>query len=358
MARSRITQGDIARQARVDRSTVTLALKGDPRIHPDTKARIKRIAEKLGYVPDPVLSALNAYRTQKRPAAFQGTLAWMVRTTAGYDWQDVPHYRRYYEGAVVCARKYGFRIEIFELNTPQMTLVRLAQILRARNISGLLVCPQPQAHVELDFPWDNFSAVTFSYTLARPCLHTVATNHYHAMVRVMQELRRFAYQRIVFAMSDLHNERTDDNYLAGYLVGCNAVSQSPIVPPLVSDWQTDTSLEEWLRQCQPDAIISGDYLILERLRKLRIKVPQELGVACPCLPQPDANLSGMVDGSTRIGAVGVDTLVAMLNRGERGVPEEPLRIHVEGRWNPGRSLQSRPGHGLLVRPAARRKQEE
>jgi LacI family transcriptional regulator/LacI family repressor for deo operon, udp, cdd, tsx, nupC, and nupG len=28
----------------------------------------------------------------------------------------------------------------------------------------------------------------------------------------------------------------------------------------------------------------------------------------------------------------------MINRGERGVPDQPQRIHVEGPWNAGNSL--------------------
>src|SRR5438128_7703876 len=99
MNERRVTQQEVARRARVHRTTVSLALSDSPRIPAKTKARIKRIAQELGYAPDPMLTALIAYRSQRRPAAFHGTLAWLANTQVGYDWKLVPHFRDYHEGA-------------------------------------------------------------------------------------------------------------------------------------------------------------------------------------------------------------------------------------------------------------------
>jgi LacI family transcriptional regulator/LacI family repressor for deo operon, udp, cdd, tsx, nupC, and nupG len=75
------------------------------------------------------------------------------------------------------------------------------------------------------------------------------------------------------------------------------------------------------------------------LRELRVPVPAELGVACPCIPSPDTELAGIFEDWKCIGEIAVDVLVAMLNRGERGVPARPQRLHVEGPWVPGCTLR-------------------
>lgn len=339
MAEARITQADVARRAGVHRTTVSLALRDHPRIPAATRRRVRRIADRLGYAPDPMLASLVAYRTQRRPAAFHGTVAWLVSSARGFDWREVPHFRDSYEGALARARRCGFALEVFDLNTPGMRPSRLAGILRTRNITGLLLCPQRIPKATLDLPWERFSAVTFGYGIAQPKLHTVSPAHYLAVRRIMDELRRLGYRRIGLALDAGQNARTDYNNLAGYLVGEDAVQASPAIPPLYEPYTAVKSLGDWIREHRPDAIVSGAYYVLEMLRELGIAVPDDLGVACPCLPSADSELAGVFEDWRRIGEIAVDALVAMLNRGERGVPDSPHRLHVEGPWRPGRSLR-------------------
>lgn len=151
----------------------------------------------MGYAPDPMLSALAAYRNQRRPASFRGTLAWLVNTGYGFDWRDRnrrPHCSDYYEGAVQQAESYGFQIEILDFNERGMTPSRLASILAARCIPGILLCPQPRPETNLEFPWQSFSAVTFGYSLAEPSLHTVGATQYRAMRLTVHQLRMLGYR--------------------------------------------------------------------------------------------------------------------------------------------------------------------
>ncbi len=342
MEMSRATQEDVARRAGVHRTTVSLALKGHVRIPAATRERIRRIADELGYVPDPMLSSLAAYRTQKRPVTFHGTLGWLVSSARGFNWREVPHFRDSYAGAMARARRCGFKLEIFDLNEPGISSARLAGIFRARNISGLLLCPQQIPHLTLNFPWQEFSAVTFGYGLAEPKLHTVSPAHYLAVRRIMDELRSLGYRRIGLALDGAQNERTDYNNLAAYLVGEDAAHRLPAVPPFHEPYTSVAALGRWIEQHKPDAIVSGAYYVLDIIRQLGVAVPDQLGVACPCIPSPETGLAGIFEDWKYIGEIAVDVLVAMLNRGERGVPPRPQRLHVEGPWVPGRTLRQQP----------------
>src|ERR1017187_4515828 len=58
-------------------TTVSKALRGHPHISASTRELVTRQAAKVGYVPDPMLSALAAYRTALRPAKFHSVLGWI-----------------------------------------------------------------------------------------------------------------------------------------------------------------------------------------------------------------------------------------------------------------------------------------
>ena len=51
----------IAQEAGVSRMTVSMALRDHPRVAPETRKRIKKIAEAQGYTPDPNLTELMRY---------------------------------------------------------------------------------------------------------------------------------------------------------------------------------------------------------------------------------------------------------------------------------------------------------
>lgn len=342
MEQRRITQQDIARRAGVHRATVSMAFKAHPNIPEKTRARILKIAAELGYTPDPMLSALAAYRNRQRPASYHGTLAWLASSAHGFDWRDRtlrPHFSDYFEGAAAQAKQYGFQLEIFDFNPARLTPARLASILGARGVSGVLLCPQPRPETNLEFPWQNFSAVTFGYSLAMPQLHTVSATQYRAMRQTLHELRRLGYRRIGLALDADHDLRTDHNYLAGFLVEQHLALDHDPVPMLTAPYTDHRSVTRWLDQYRPDAVVTGNYHFLDVLRSLGRRVPQDIGVACPLLPSPDTELAGVIENSPGIGSVAVDFLIGMIHRQERGIPANPQRIHVEGRWLPGKTLR-------------------
>ncbi|AHF91910.1 LacI family transcription regulator [Opitutaceae bacterium TAV5] len=299
----------------------------------------------MGYAPDPMLSALASYRTRKRPTVFHGTLGWLVNSSGGYVWDSFSFYRDYFDGARDRARKHGYALEVFDLNGEGMSPGRVAAILRARNIDGVLLCPQPEPEVSMDFPWEQFSSLTFGYTLASPRLHTVAATHHRNMVRAMRELLNRDYKRIGFVFTEQHDIRTDRNYWAGYLAEeLSYELRLPKVPPFMGSFPKAGEVSEkhfntWLRKHRPDAIVTGDFRAVERLKEIGCRVPENLGAACVALPSCETRLAGVVENSIHMGAVAVDALVAAVQRGERGVPEQPQRILVEGLWHEGESLR-------------------
>lgn len=59
----RVTMADLARRAGLSKSTISRALAGDPRVNPQTRARVEALARELGYEFHPLASGLATNRT-------------------------------------------------------------------------------------------------------------------------------------------------------------------------------------------------------------------------------------------------------------------------------------------------------
>ena len=107
----RITHRDIAEKYGCDRSTVSLALSGHPRIRPDVRDSISALAERMGYRPDPSLSLLARHRFANRKSAPAADIAYLVDTREpSYDLQI-----RHFAAASRCASRRGYRLFEFDL---------------------------------------------------------------------------------------------------------------------------------------------------------------------------------------------------------------------------------------------------
>lgn len=341
----RVTQKEIAIQAGLSRTTVSMALSSHPTIPAATRERVMAIAKKMGYAPDPMLSSLAAYRTARKPSAYHGTIAWLFNSSGSFDWKLSTHFSDYFTGSSQRARLHGYQIEAFDANEARQPTKRLMSVLSARNVRGILLCPQPAPQMKLDLQWDNFSFVTFGYSLASPHLNTVTAAHYLATLELVRRLREKGYRRIGFAIARVSVERSNFNYLGGYLINQNSESRAghiptfmDYIPELLEHPDLCQRFLRWIDVNKLDAIIAEDARILKILEKLGKRVPEDVAVASPCLPKVDPRLSGMVEDSIKVGAVAVDFLVGAIQRGETGIPESTQRIHVEGKWSPGRTI--------------------
>lgn len=342
MKGGRVTQKQVADAAGVHRTTVSLALKNHPGIPPATRDRVRRIAESLGYAPDPMLMALTTYRTSRRPSAFRGMLAWLTNWSGKGTWR-LPHCVEIYEGARARARELGYELEPVDLRAKGMSPRRVESILRTKNIQGLILCPQRTPTEIVDFAWEHFSAVMIGHSLLKPQFHTVVSMQYHAMLTVLRQARARGYRRIGLVLNPDQDVKADRLFLAGFLVEHFQSAGLKLLPPFftVQGGVPDpAAFMAWREKHRPDAIVTGNARLLEFLADRGLRAPADLGVACVALPRPQGDMAGVYESFTEVGRVATDQIAAMIARGEKGVPATPLRIGVEGQWHEGGSLRS------------------
>jgi DNA-binding LacI/PurR family transcriptional regulator len=173
----RITLREIAESLGVSTMAVSLALRNNPRLPEATRTRIKEQAEKLGYRPDPALSALTTYRHEKQTVRDYRTLAFLTCFSTEDGWKREIYCRHYFEGAAKRAEELGYHIEPFWMTQPRLTPRRIVQILEARGIKGLLLAPVQANNASVSLDWNRFCAVSLCRALASPHLNVVDHNH-------------------------------------------------------------------------------------------------------------------------------------------------------------------------------------
>jgi len=130
----RITQRDIARAARVDVSTVSLALHAHPRIPAATRNRIQSLAGKMGYRPDPAFASIAACRWQGRRNVKGIMLAFLADDLRSAE----PELKLYHQGIVQQAGALGYGVEAFSLQD-YASVPAFWRVIRARGIRGVVI---------------------------------------------------------------------------------------------------------------------------------------------------------------------------------------------------------------------------
>lgn len=338
----RITLRDIARRAGVHFTTVSLALRNHPRLPAATCAKVQAVARELGYVPDPMLASLSSYRTSIRPVGYHATLAWVTSFLEKDGWKKIEIFAENRAGAAERAEALGYKLEDFWLREPGLNAARATQILRARNINGLIVAPLPEPQGELELDWALFSAVGIGYSLTRPNLHTVSPHQYRCIRLALHEAERRGHRRPGMVMLRSSDDRVDHKWLAGYLVVEHDKPAPERVPPLLLDAWDDKVFAAWFAKHRPDAVITKCPEAWRALRAARVAVPRDAGLALVSAAHPGEQVSGVDENPRLVGAAAVDFVVGMLHRNERGVPAVPHRLLIEGTWVEGRTLRAAP----------------
>jgi len=331
---------DIARRAKVSRSTVSRVMRNDPRISPETAQRVRDAAKELHYRPNPLLSTLMERVRVGGDISYQGTLAIISDKEDATKWYGTAtgSWARIHLGATHRAQERGYKVECFSTRDYPGDGRRLSQVLRARDIRSVYVAPGFRAR-EVQLQWEWFSAATTGYGLLHPTLHRVCYNNYHGIQLACQKLSAAGYRRIGLYLKHRSNEVTDNNYLAGFLLFLQSVPESSRVPPaLVTAYDRD-EFRTWFGAHRPDALISLHPGLVDWAVELGARCPETFGFAHLDHTPDLTALAGIDHNSEVLGRGVIDLILAQLHRGEFGMPAHPTTTVVEGRWADGPSVR-------------------
>lgn len=339
----RVTLRDIAKIAGVSHVSVSHALRGSPQVSAATRERIKKIAEEMGYRPDPMLSALSHYRRTGSEKIKSSTLAWINPFRDPAVLRAQQEFDLYWRGARDLAAKLGFDLE--EFKTSECSLQRLDSIFKTRNIRGIIIASLADASDLTgnwkDFPWENYISVRFGLSAADPQIHHISSAQVRNANLAFQKAAALGYERIGF-YGLLSPTRF---FPAGITFAQLTVPEELRLKPLFynpvdSEKIRLEKLDHWIKTNRPDAIITERPKLLNKLNQLGYDVPGDFGVATLSIHDTPIN-AGIDQNSYEVGQAAVRTIASLLNEQRFGIPETTNEILIEGKWVDGTMLPPR-----------------
>ncbi len=340
------TMDDVAAEAGVHPTTVSMALRAHPSIPAATRERIVAAARRIGYVRDPLLDAFNYHRLSKLAAKQAPSIAFVVDANSSPYFFGSAYHPLVYEGVRAVAEAQHLSVEIFPLGTREMTATRLNTIIASRGISGVLLSTFTPATQGIELDWDSYSAVKIESHHLLPQLDVVSNDQCQAARLCMRKLRELGYRRIGLATARDDESRLQDNFSSGVLVEQAELPDSECVPPLLFERagidKIAAQLVDWVRTYSIDAIMSNWHELLTlvpgespRISATPLRVPDDLAFASLDVPSDSSHMGGIVQNHRLVGMRAMEQLGVLVKTYHRGAPDNPSATYVPGFWRDG-----------------------
>ncbi|WOO41529.1 LacI family DNA-binding transcriptional regulator [Rubellicoccus peritrichatus] len=328
---SPVSLRQVAEAAGVSRMTASRAFKEGASIKPEVRAKVLKVAQRLGYAPDKMVSELMTSFVKRRPIDYRETIAvvwWPER------WNQVNQADSYtasiQQGIQRAAARHGCTVEEVVLS-PELPPRAIDRMLKARGIQGVILTPPQSADQSApDLDWDELCVVRLGSSLRNPKFHCVQASHYKAMVHVLEKVSSLGYKRpCLLAQTDM-GVRMQRAFAAAFMAwvedGSNSIWHAESV--------YDSGLLEWLEEKRADVIVADCdewYPVLK---------PQlgKYGFVSLAVKNPDDVIAGNYQNSVSVAESAVDLLMQARFRHETGIPAEPLLLLTTGSWVEGSTL--------------------
>ncbi len=337
-----VTQREIARAAGLSQTAVSLALRHGAGIPVATAERVRAVAQRLGYRPDPLISALMSQRQARTGARLRAKVAFLTAFPSREGWRRSRYISDCFAGIEAACSARGYLVEPVWLFEPLIGGRRLSQILWTQNVQGLVVAPLPVENPPMDIDWERFAAVSLDYSMADPVLHRVVDDHACGIERLVQETDRRGYRRPGIILRAPQNIRTRHSRLGAFLAQTHLHPRWRTVPPLIlpEDRWDSREFSRWVRREKPDVILTEEPEVMSAAARLGLRIPRDVGVVFFHQERPARRLTGLRVLAEEVGRTAGSVLMRLIETNERGVPPMPNTTLVSSlTWHEGRTLR-------------------
>lgn len=318
MSTSQPTQRDLAAACGVSVATVSLALRGHPRISSETRALVIHMAKELGYHLDPALSHWARQRWRERP---ESPLVAVLTQRSGMATEIS-------RGARKQAQVLGYRLQRFPMTKPKT----LARTLQDAGVRGIILEAHNDDAWYQDFPFEHFVGIAMGMGTSRPPLDLVKSAVFYNSERLFREVYRSGYRRLLWLRA-IDPSSVNERMQFGALSGLAAETNAHLLAPLCIAGLGKAALKRQLKKLSPDVIISSRR-VAEHIRQMNIANYRHAVF--------DAHIGGDWSGIhmrfEEIGARAMLCLDQYLSQHRFGPAEPALTIEVPGTWIDGGSL--------------------
>jgi LacI family transcriptional regulator len=343
---AQVTLKDVARVAEVHFTTVSLALRGHPSIPEATRERIRRTAERLGYVPNPVYQALTRRRQKSAEAARPPALAYIANRPPELGFDALPHHRHFLAAGRAQAEALGYRLELLFLSDDHYASDSLAAYLEREKIEGVVLAALEPGFANPVLDWSRLAVVKIDSEHIEPAATLVTHNQEQGVRLAFRRMWELGYRRIGVAVGRSDEDCTSRRATSGLFLEQAALAPEQRVPPLLFPYNTSGPdaaglVGRWVRRHRVDAVLCNWSNVDLICQEAGLRVPDEVACAGLCLCEPMPGAAGVVTNMGVVGREAVSTLARLLRSGQRGLPEYPVRTFIEGYWQDGPTAPAR-----------------
>ena len=315
-----VSQRTIAEAAGVERSTVSLALRDDPRIPEATRARVRVAAERLGYRPHPVLSELARRRWRGEGGEGREQLAFL-RTLAEDHPMEAPARRR--------AEQLGFGLTGIDPRTAA-TPRRLAGVLTARGIRGLLIEQGTMEDRFGELDWNRFVAVQCGLLHRSPAVDLVGVDFLGMVNEAVERAQSAGARRVGFFLPS-RGLPMSDRLLRQAVRGRAEDAGLRLETPIKTEAAILCALKT-LHEGGVDHVVATDAVQERYHRKV---FGERAGFVALFRKAHETRVAGFAAHEPLVAVAAVDLLVAKLAARDYGVPAFRRSVHIVPPWIEG-----------------------
>ena len=328
----RVTQRTIAEEVGCSIMTVSLALRDDPRVNADTRERVRSIAVRLGYQPDPLLSALNHYRDQRKLRMPSAIAVLSTRFEQRF-WRENSSARKMMTGMRTRCDELGYTLDMLVVDRRMTRDERIEAIIHNRGIRGMIVGPVALEKRYLEFKWSDLSAVAIGGSLDDAPIPAVLPDYWRDTLLALDKTRELTSGPIGMLLTDEADQHSRGQWAGAFLHWQANQTEQLIAPSFVEKKPTGKWLERYLRKRKPAAVLYRHAelpaAVLRLPRRLRDSV---LWVALNRSEHAPAHFPGIVQGREQMGRL----LVELVHRGLLDAASSRsltgVRHFVPGEW--------------------------
>ena len=341
----RPTLRDIAQELGYSKNTISLALRGDPQIPPETRERICKVAERLGYTPNPVISHLMSQLRASRSLRVSSTLALVNANKDPNAFAKHPTVPTYVEGCTVRAAKLGYGLDRFWLHDPTLSADRWLRILHARGIKGLVLVGLMDSNHLPDglLPvWEQFPAVVTGVRTRDPALSFCSVDHHNLTVMAVERALELGYRRPGLVLDDVIDELVERRFSAGFFSRQRTLpraQQMPVFSDLVEAERDPTLFAKWLERHQPDVIFTLYNKVMKWITACGRAIPRDIGFIQLEWRKSRPEIAGMNQHNFVTGEAAIDMVVSQIHNNDVAVQEFPRATLIGATWVDGESVR-------------------
>lgn len=235
------------------------------------------------------------------------------------------------------AKRLNFALELFLVGPAQLSPARLAQVLQARGITGILLGALSPATRSLNIDWGKFCVVGIESMQVEPRVDNVSTDYCQAARLSTLEHWRRGRRKIGFVVAQSLGPEIESQLRAGYLVETYARLPAQVVSffRINEEGENSGDLSEWIMAGKLDAVVGCGV----NVPGLATRIHSGMGgrvtwssidirstqTAYPCVPALHSEL----------GRRAVELLIMRLQINLLGLPANPATTFFPVEWRAG-----------------------